>query len=58
MPSELEHIQEQLNRMQDLIEVVSFQQRKMQITDDKLVRQTARINQFEQILRTVETKAD
>lgn len=59
MPSELEkYIQERLNTMQDLIEIASFQQRKMQITDDKLVRQTARMDKFEQVLRATETTDD
>jgi len=57
MATELElYIQERLGKMQDYIEIVSFYQRKMQITDEALVRQTTRINQFDQMLRTNEAE--
>jgi len=53
MPTEIELIQEGLNRIRDLEEVASLYQRKMQVTDDKIVRQEKRQVQMNEMLKNI-----
>ncbi len=54
MPTELEIIEQKLKEMQDLIEVASFMQKKMQVTDAEICRQEDRQVQISRVLGILE----
>jgi hypothetical protein len=53
MPNEIEAIQANLIKIQELIEVASLYQRKMQMTDDRISNQVKRQVQMNSLLNVL-----